>query len=149
LPLHDVLKGAAPMPPPPVEEGQIISDEVWREGMPSKGMPPEAMPPGATLPEPVPPPGRPLEKLPSDAPRDPARIRAPFQLEEDEEAPSVRSEPPSRLISRGGRDYARPRSFVVPRGVPQPMPDEESALDGGRYPDHKDIRGISSPGQEP
>jgi hypothetical protein len=84
LPLHDVLNGPAPMPPPYDQGSEAIREE--------------------TLPEVVPqPPAKPLEKVPPVPPSNPTQTEAPFQLEEDEEAPSAKSKPRSTWTSSRSR----------------------------------------------
>jgi hypothetical protein len=81
LPLHDVLRGPAPLPPayPPADQGEVIREEALPELVP---------PPGARARE-----NKPLEKTPPppETQGNSTRAEAPFELEEpetDEESPA-------------------------------------------------------------
>ncbi len=91
LPMHDVLNGGAPVPPPcmSLPNGQIIQQEVLPEVVPQ-------------------PPAKPLEKVPPAPPGNPTKTDAPFQLEEKEESPSAKSTPSSRWISNRSRSATAP-----------------------------------------
>ncbi len=109
LPMHDVLRGPAPLSPPhaPGETGETIREE--------------------PLPELVtPPPTKALEKASPEEQGKPAKTDAPFELEETDEAPPAQAKRPNTWTSIRSRSSAAPLARGVrPRATPRAEGDGE------------------------